>query len=87
MCVGPYERHEAWTQKGGDERCVCMLQVDIAGEVYRPKELWRLWENDLKKKMNVRDGQNAKGGGGRGGRVHAREKVSASYKRQRIVWV
>ena len=24
-CVGPYERHEAWTQKGGDGRCVCML--------------------------------------------------------------
>ena len=24
-CVGPYERHEAWTQKGRDGRCVCML--------------------------------------------------------------
>ena len=21
-CVGPYERHEAWTQKGGDGRCL-----------------------------------------------------------------
>ena len=33
--------------------CVRMLQAD-AGEVYRSvcvgKELWRLWENDLKKK-------------------------------------
>ena len=68
-----------------------MLQADIAGEVYRSvcvgKELWRLWEDDLKKKMNVHDGQNAEGGGGRGGRVHAQEKVSASYKGQRIVWV
>ena len=44
------------------------------------KELWRLWENDLKKIMNVRDGQNGEGGGGRGGHVHAREKVSGSYK-------
>ena len=44
------------------------------------KELWRLWENDLKKKMNVRDGSNAEGGEGRGGCVHAREKVSGSYK-------
>ena len=55
--------------------CVRMLQAN-AGEVYRSvcvgKELWRLWENDLKKKkMNVRDGQKAEGGGGRGGRVHA----------------
>lgn len=37
-----------------------MLQADIAGEVYRSvcvgKELWRLWENDLKKKMNVPGG-------------------------------
>ena len=41
------------------------------------KELWRLWENDLKKKMKVRDGGKAEGGGGR---VRAREKVSASYK-------
>ena len=68
-----------------------MLQADIAGEVYRSvcvgKELWRLWENDLKKKMNVRDGQNAEGGGGQGGCVNAREKVSGSYKGQRIVWV
>ena len=44
------------------------------------KELWRIWENDLKKKMNVPGGYNAEGGGGRGGRVHAREKVSGSYK-------
>ena len=44
------------------------------------KELWRLWENDLKKNMNVPGVSNAKGGGGRGGRVHAREKVSGSYK-------
>ena len=44
------------------------------------KELWRLWENDLKKKMNVPGGQNAERGGGEGGRVHAREKVSGSYK-------
>ena len=70
---------------------MCMLQADIAGEVYQSmcvrKELWRLWENDLKKKMNVPGVQNAKGGGGRGGRVHAREKVSGSYKGQRIVWV
>ena len=45
-----------------------MLQAGIAGEVYRSvcvrKELWRLWESDLKKKMNVRDGQNAEGGEG-----------------------
>ena len=37
-----------------------MLQADITGEVYRSvcvgKELWRVWENDLKKKMNVREG-------------------------------
>ena len=26
-CVGPYERHEAWTQKGGDGRCVCTYVV------------------------------------------------------------
>ena len=49
---------------------MCMWQADIAGEVYRSvcvgKELWRLWENDLKKKMNVRDGQNAEGGGEEG---------------------
>ena len=48
--------------------CVCMLQAD-AGEISRSvcveKELWRLWENDLKKKkMNVRNGQNAEGGEG-----------------------
>ena len=58
--------------------------ADIAGEVYQlvcvGKELWGLWKNDLKKKMNVCDGYNAEGGGGQGGRVHAREKVSASYK-------
>ena len=44
------------------------------------KELWRLWENDLKKKMNVPGGWNAEGGGGRGRRVHAREKDSGIYK-------
>ena len=58
--VGPYERHKAWTHKGGDGRCVCMLYAGIAGEVYRSvcvgKELWRLWENDLKKKINVPGG-------------------------------
>ena len=27
MCVGPDERHEAWTQKGGDGRCVCTYVV------------------------------------------------------------
>ena len=42
--------------------------VETVGE--RPKE----------NKMNVRDGYNAEGGGGRGGCVHAREKVSGSYK-------
>ena len=56
MCVGPYERHEAWTKKGGDGKYVCMWQADIAGEVYRSvcvgKELWRPWENGLKKKKN-----------------------------------
>ena len=26
-CVGPYERHKAWTQKGGDGRCVCTYVV------------------------------------------------------------
>ena len=58
-CVGPYERHEAWTQKGGDGRCVCTyvvgrrwrgLSIDVCG-----KELWRLWQNDLKKKMTYKD--------------------------------
>ena len=24
-CVGPYERHEAWTQKGEDGRCVYVV--------------------------------------------------------------
>ena len=37
-----------------------MLKAGIAGEVYLSvcvgKELWRLWENDLKKKMNVPGG-------------------------------
>ena len=37
-----------------------MLYAGIAGEVYRlvfvGKELWRLWENDLNKKMNVPGG-------------------------------
>ena len=37
-----------------------MLYAGIAGEVYWSvcveKELWRPWENDLKKKMNVCDG-------------------------------
>ena len=33
-----------------------------------------------KEKMSMHDGQNVEGGEGRGGRVHAREKVSASYK-------
>ena len=37
------------------------------------KELWRLWENDLKKKMNVHDGLNVERGGGRGGRACMRE--------------
>ena len=60
-CVGPYERHEAWTQKGGDGRCVCVYVVGRhAGEVYQSvcvgKELCRPWENDLKKKMNVPGG-------------------------------
>ena len=53
-CMGAYERHEAWTEKGGDGKCVCMWYVDIAREVYRlacveKKELWRPCENDPKK--------------------------------------
>ena len=63
-----------------------MLQADIAGEVYRSvcveKELWRLWENDLKKKMNVRDGQNAEGGEGEEGMcMHERKLVLATKVR------
>ena len=62
-----------------------MLQAGIAGEVYRwvyvGKELWRLWENDLKKKMNVRDGQNAEGGGEEGVCMHERKLVVATKVR------
>ena len=41
--------------------CVCCRQTSLERFIDRcvcvGKELWRLWENDLKKKkMNVRDG-------------------------------
>ena len=63
-----------------------MLQAGIAGEVYRSvcvgKELWRLWENDLKKKMNVPSGQNAEGGEGEEGVcMHERKLVVATKVR------
>ena len=35
--------------------CVCCRQTSLE-KVCVGKELWRLWENDLKKKKNVRDG-------------------------------
>ena len=38
--------------------CVCCRQTSLERFIDRcvRKELWRLWENDLKKKMNVYDG-------------------------------
>ena len=65
---------------------MCMLQADIAGEVYRSvcvgNELWRLWENDLKKKMNVPGVQNAEGGEGEEGVcMHERKLVVATKVR------
>ena len=42
-------------------------------------ELWRLWENDLKKKNECARWIECRGRG-RGGRVHAREKVSSATK-------
>ena len=43
------------------------------------KELWRLWENDLKKKMNVRDGRMLREGEGKEGVcMHERKLVLAT---------
>ncbi len=38
--------------------CVCCRQASLERFIDQcvGKELWRLWENGLKKKMNVRDG-------------------------------
>ena len=52
--------HMRDTRKGHIKEEIEGVCVCIAGEVYRSvcvkKELWRLWENDLKKKMNVPGG-------------------------------
>ena len=63
-----------------------MLSAGITREVYRSmcvgKELWRLWENDLKEKMNVPGGQNAEGGEGEEGVcMHERKLVVATKVR------
>ena len=38
--------------------CVCCRQTSLERFINRcvSERMWRLWENDLKKKMNVRDG-------------------------------
>ena len=60
MCAGPYERHEAWTEKGGDGSCVYTY---VVGRCWRGLSIGVCWKGVVetvgerpKEKKNVRDG-------------------------------
>ena len=59
-CVGPYERHEAWTEKGVDGKCVYVVAKHryrgLAMGVGRKKGVGETGGEQPKKKMNVHNG-------------------------------